>query len=663
MRFGRELHHRYVLGWEVHYVRYNLLKRLFRAAQQEAQDGGPSQASSEGLSLVSFRWMVHGHNSDLLLADFLTAISDDLDHVHVVYSGAILELQSRALGIQTSGPSNVDCRPLTPHDAASLIELCRSYQNLRWFLKVNIKAFGRVFDKLARHQLHLGSHYQVVLSRFHDLEAVWKNTCAEHVNAISNDIERMTSAETTTTGTATMNAQGHGERYDHCSPTQVLDALRHSHGLPPRSNCDRIENGVSNNFVSVVQSSNVAAVLFLLEQKPDLVYRNALGETALFVAARAGVVSIVEALLHATENAAAFVDLAETQRGWTPLMVSCIQGHLAVVKLLLNSGARADSIDLEGWTAREHAAFRGHRHIAEDFVDPSLRSDGKTHMRALICRNERPMPDLIHRSHSVILLTVGPSNTRNKAKFVEIDQSMRAQWSIHADCAFSIEITATDARGPKVVMSLPVLEDTINDPIIFQSEHPDRVQLKFDLFRDSGNSDSPLSIVGTGIAPLSSLRNGHSPGREALSRDHTIPILTKDLGAVAAMITFSYLVARPYEGSAHEQDLDVKHGFWKAGGSTQVVGHRGAYGDRRPDSDTDCLHRLRKEHSRSHNFAARRKHGPCWSHLPCYKCESLNDTQSLESAMTLGACAVEVSPRVVFQRFKLRALTYLSSVG
>ena len=51
--------------------------------------------------------------------------------------------------------------------------------------------------------------------------------------------------------------------------------------------------------------------------------------------------------------------------GATSLLVSSVNGHQAVVKLLLASGARVNQADSEGWTPFIGASFYGHHDIAK----------------------------------------------------------------------------------------------------------------------------------------------------------------------------------------------------------------------------------------------------------------------------------------------------------
>ena len=51
--------------------------------------------------------------------------------------------------------------------------------------------------------------------------------------------------------------------------------------------------------------------------------------------------------------------------GWTPLYEAIHQGHLDVVKLLVEEGADLDHVDMAGWSPLYLAAYYGHLDIVK----------------------------------------------------------------------------------------------------------------------------------------------------------------------------------------------------------------------------------------------------------------------------------------------------------
>ncbi|MHC5540133.1 ankyrin repeat domain-containing protein [Singulisphaera rosea] len=48
-------------------------------------------------------------------------------------------------------------------------------------------------------------------------------------------------------------------------------------------------------------------------------------------------------------------------KGWSPLMTAAFHGRLAVVKLLVERGARLDAIEIDGWLTALDLAEHAHR--------------------------------------------------------------------------------------------------------------------------------------------------------------------------------------------------------------------------------------------------------------------------------------------------------------
>lgn len=122
---------------------------------------------------------------------------------------------------------------------------------------------------------------------------------------------------------------------------------------------------VSGSLLSVAISISSRSSEQLLAAKPDVNYRNAHGETALYIAARSGSVEIADKLLICGAN----VEMAERSRGWTPLIITSVEGHISVVELILQAGAVLSNLDYRGWTALDHAAFVRHPEGVRSLVD------------------------------------------------------------------------------------------------------------------------------------------------------------------------------------------------------------------------------------------------------------------------------------------------------
>ena len=133
---------------------------------------------------------------------------------------------------------------------------------------------------------------------------------------------------------------------------------------------------------------------------------------------------------------------------------------------------------------------------------------------------------------------------------------------------------AEASNGNNSCIELPRLEDMITQPWHFTTNDPDKCHLVFTIMgRQDDNGKQ--STLGSGVAMLQSLKHGLASGREGLARYYTVPILGKDNLEYIGSVTFGLLVVTsPPRGRSIPQS--AKQGFWKEGGATQVVGHRGS---------------------------------------------------------------------------------------
>jgi ankyrin repeat protein len=129
------------------------------------------------------------------------------------------------------------------------------------------------------------------------------------------------------------------------------------------------------------EAGDVEKVRALLVAGPALIdAKNDKGVTPLWLAAREGHLAVVKLLL---ENGAA-VD-AKDSVGATPLWLATFKGHLAVVKLLLEKGAAVDAKDSEGATPLWFATSDGNlavvKLLLEKGANPNVEARGLTPLR------------------------------------------------------------------------------------------------------------------------------------------------------------------------------------------------------------------------------------------------------------------------------------------
>lgn len=136
--------------------------------------------------------------------------------------------------------------------------------------------------------------------------------------------------------------------------TAVFQALIKSPALDLNA---RAQNGDSALMIAAYKG-NMAAVQTLLAKGADLQQS---GWNALHYAAAAGHTEIARLLL---QRAPELLD-STSPSGMTPTMMAAMEGHIYIVKLLLDAGADPGLASQAGMTARDFAEQYGHPDIQE----------------------------------------------------------------------------------------------------------------------------------------------------------------------------------------------------------------------------------------------------------------------------------------------------------
>ena len=351
--------------------------------------------------------------------------------------------------------------------------------------------------------------------------------------------------------------------------------------------------------VLLALDSNYAEIIpILLDYIVDINYGNRCGETPLFVAARAGHEGCVQAILDHSVSRNINIDAPEKIFGRTPLFAACIDGYLLIVRILLERGSDPNLCDCFGWTALEHAVFRGHMKISEILIafgaktplnslggaEASLISVSSTAGMGLISQGEHRSVLLkgsskVHstwlfdRSKPNILVYLGPSNTRSDVNAVELQTTSNYSYDANHQAGYSLQIGVLGSLASCEVVQLPLLEDFTNKPLKFIADHPKEVKIIFDLYRAS-HTDYGSSKIGSGVAILKDLQERMGSKHESLVRDHKVPIIEKDTLKQIGSVVFNFMVVMPFPHTS--VSLDATKGFWKSNKSIEVVGHRGS---------------------------------------------------------------------------------------
>ncbi|KAI1006516.1 Glycerophosphocholine phosphodiesterase [Podosphaera aphanis] len=332
------------------------------------------------------------------------------------------------------------------------------------------------------------------------------------------------------------------------------------------------------NFIDILK--------LLIDASANINQQDEAGETALHIAARFGHADCAEELLRQKAN----FELVDKKFSWTPLHVACVDGHLSIVELLIQAGADLKKPDASGWTAKEHAALRGHMEIARRILSalPNFEEETLTTVSTFpnllsvdasssLNHNSTPVEPIKTFGHrfltndSMILVSLGSTDMRKKIPAIKLEKIPIAQaHSTLLDTALSVIVHPEGAQGEPVIIDLPVHDRIITEPIVFTTSDAAKVKLYFDIVPKY--SGSRKDKVGRGVALLSSIKQAVGSKRMNLRGDLSVPILGTNL-EVIGIVNFNFLIITPF--SHPNMSINTKQTYWKQMSTTMLIGHRG----------------------------------------------------------------------------------------
>ncbi|GLA28774.1 hypothetical protein AnigIFM63326_006365 [Aspergillus niger] len=289
------------------------------------------------------------------------------------------------------------------------------------------------------------------------------------------------------------------------------------------------------------------------------------GASPLHVAARTGRADHVRLLLR--NICISDVNSVEPIYGWTALIVACVEGHQSVVDVLLEHGADRDHRDHRGWTAQEHAAFRGHLALAKAIAGPSKWETGTDRLPAAPLTQQGAKIKALHQ-RSQLVVYLGSLQEGKQFKHIELrTPSLRSKAS---DYNLVLKVSSPWNHSVRQ-LNLSLLSDTANEPLIFELPTPTEAELCLELLDLSDGPKCQAQLLGGGTALLMDNLSTFGENRESLVRERTVTILESGSFQVIATVTFTFLIIKPFQ---HPSIPSVRECFLRFGDFC-LVGHRG----------------------------------------------------------------------------------------
>ncbi|KAI1085612.1 GDPD-domain-containing protein [Whalleya microplaca] len=310
----------------------------------------------------------------------------------------------------------------------------------------------------------------------------------------------------------------------------------------------------------------------LLHHGADLTYQSTRGETALHVAAQFGREDYVKTLLQTMSEVQLHVDVSDSTLAWTPLFIACSMGHRHIVKSLLKAGASQTLVDNLGWTAKEHAVYRGYLDIAELFEASGL--DGLSGGPVdFPIHNSTLDGDYCKPGEKVLIGNLGCTRKGLDSNAVKLPICLpEYTQGSYIGSSFVLEISAAGSTAPVHRVRLPILSDQSNDNFAFPIIESTEPQLTFNIFRSSFDIGVDETLIASGTALLKDDDIHFGTQRQSLVREHTIAILEKETMNMAGTIMFTYVIAKPFPHLQTPRPIDYSRSH---GEPAKLVGHRG----------------------------------------------------------------------------------------
>ncbi|TWU74105.1 Glycerophosphocholine phosphodiesterase [Metarhizium rileyi] len=355
----------------------------------------------------------------------------------------------------------------------------------------------------------------------------------------------------------------------------------------------------SGASLTLATKSNYEPIVqMLVDAGVDINWTDKTGETALHVAARFSHEACARIILRGSDSQKANTEIAENSYSWTPLHVAAVDGSLSLVQLLVDAGADVSKPDASGWTAKEHAALRGHMDIARFLAAHTNEEEAAARIaRGMLQssssenssidgrrsnvpnghngpRPAEPVKTFGHRyltNESLVLVSLGTMDIRKATEAVHLDSvPLTEAHSTQLDTALSVVVSANGAQGDPTIIDLPVHEGIATEPVAFKTTDATKVKLLFDIIPTYSGSEK--NKIGRAVALLSTVKPTIGSRRMNLQGDVCVPIMSSNLEVIGT-VNFNFLVITPFYHP--NMEITSRQTYWRKLSSTMLIGHRG----------------------------------------------------------------------------------------
>lgn len=300
-------------------------------------------------------------------------------------------------------------------------------------------------------------------------------------------------------------------------------------------------------------------------------------EVALYCAAQTGSLTLVEPVVRHMVKKGKVLDSPQKHTGWTPLMVACANGHLDVVSLLLSSGADPKLRDARGWTAQEHAAFRGHLTVAEI---PTLAITGNKFTGPACQRKaiKKGTIETLNPGKKTLVVNIGSvQRGRQRAALKLRDLETADDRGLNCPPDTILELSAPNGHDKQV--PLPILKDYTNEPFVCTVDADVPLRLTLKLYRREFVEDSffvPEQLLCAGTVTLDHDKDMFGENRESMLRETTVFMMPSDTSmGDAGKVLLSYVVATAFDGLQSVHSSIYRRDDREP---ARLIGHRGEFG-------------------------------------------------------------------------------------